>query len=84
MGFRRLEAYEGLARVLLKSGDKGSMGEALRVSEWVKSQVLLEMLATREVRGKSAEDEAVLRQDRGHQRGLMEVRKQIEVLEEMG
>jgi CHAT domain-containing protein len=79
-----LESYEGLARVLLKLGDKESMGEALRVSERVKSRVLLEMLATREVRGKSVEDEAVLRQDREHQRGLMEVRKQIEVLGEMG
>ena len=84
LGFSRLEAYEGLARVLLKLGDKESMGEALRVSERVKSRVLLEMLATREVRGKSAEDEAVLRQDREHQRELMEVRKQIEVLGEMG
>jgi len=84
LGFIRLEAYEGLARVLLKLGDKDSMGEALRVSERVKSRVLLEMLATREVRGKSVEDEAVLRQDRDHQRGLMEVRKQMEVLGEMG
>ena len=84
LGFSRLEAYEGLARVLLKLGDGESIGEALRVSERVKSRVLLEMLATREVRGKSAEDEAVLRQDREHQRGLTEVRKQIEVLGEMG
>jgi CHAT domain-containing protein/tetratricopeptide (TPR) repeat protein len=84
LGFSRLEGYEGLARVLLKLGDRESMGEALRVSERVKSRVLLEMLATREVRGKSVEDEAVLQQDREHQRGLMEVRKQIEVLEEMG
>jgi len=84
LGFSRLEAYEGLARVLLKSGDKESMAEALRVSERVKSRVLLEMLATREVRGKSVEDEAILRQDREYQRGLMEVRKQIEVLGEMG
>ena len=84
LGFSLLEAYEGLARVLLKLGDKESMGEALRVSERVKSRVLLEMLATREVRGKDAEDEAVLQKDREHQRGLMEVRKQIEVLGEMG
>jgi CHAT domain-containing protein/tetratricopeptide (TPR) repeat protein len=83
LGFSRLEAYEGLARVLLKLGDKESMGEALRVSERVKSRVLLEMLATREVRGKTPEDEALLRQDREHQRGLMEVRKRIEILGEM-
>jgi len=84
LGFSRLEAYEGLARVLLKLGDKESVGEALRVSERVKSRVLLEMLATREVRGKTAEDETVLKQDREYQRGLTEIRKQIEVLGEMG
>jgi CHAT domain-containing protein/tetratricopeptide (TPR) repeat protein len=80
VGFTRLEAYEGLARVLLKSTDRESVGKALQVSERVKSRVFLEMLATREVWGKSAEDEAVLRQDREHQQGLMAVRRQIDVL----
>jgi len=79
-GFTRIEAYEGLIRVYLKERKKGYESASLSIAERVKGRLFLEMLATREIRGRTPEDEAVLQKDREFQRSLLPLRKQLEVL----
>jgi CHAT domain-containing protein len=80
-GFTRIEAYEGLVRVLIQEKGKGYEKASLTIAESVKGRLFLEMLATREIRGQTKEDEAVLKKDREYQRALMSFRKQLEVME---
>jgi CHAT domain-containing protein/Tfp pilus assembly protein PilF len=80
-GFSRLEPYEGMVRVILKERGIDSGKDSLTIAERVKGRVFLEMLATRQLRGKSKEDEAVLKKDREFQELLLSLRKKIEVKE---
>lgn len=80
-GFARIEAYEGLVRVLIHEKGKGYEKASFTVAESVKGRLFLEMLATREIRGRTKEDEGVIQKDREFQRALMSLRKQLEVVE---
>lgn len=82
--FSRLEPYEGMIRVLLKEKEEGYEKESLRYAEQVKSRVLLEMLTASGIRGESKVEQKILDQERGFQQRLAALRKQIEVLAELG
>ena len=81
IGFTRIEAYEGLVRVLIHEKGKGYEKASFTVAESVKGRLFLEMLATREIRGRTKEDDNILKKDREFQRALMSLRKQLEVME---
>jgi len=82
-GFSRMDAYEGMIRVIWKEKRKGYEAEALRYCERVKSRVLLEMLATRGVKGRDAADEKIMARDREFQRKLISLRKLEKTLDEL-
>jgi CHAT domain-containing protein len=67
--------------VILKERGKEAGKDSLTIAERVKGRVFLEMLATRQLRGKTKEDEAVLKKDREFQEALLSLRKKIEVME---
>ncbi|MCX5814083.1 MAG: tetratricopeptide repeat-containing protein, partial [Proteobacteria bacterium] len=77
-GFTRMDAYEGLIRVLVKEKSQGYGKESFVVAEKVKGRLFLEMLATREAKGKTREDETVLKKDMEYQWELMRLHKQLE------
>lgn len=78
--------YEDIIRLLLKmqQREKGKSydKEALQYVERVKSRTFLEMLATRQVKGRDREDENILRKDREFQQELMSFRKRLNTMEE--
>ncbi|MDP6180607.1 MAG: tetratricopeptide repeat protein, partial [Desulfatiglandales bacterium] len=51
IGFSRLDAYEGMVRVIIKGKKRGYQREALQVAERMKSRTLLEMLAAKGASG---------------------------------
>jgi CHAT domain-containing protein/Flp pilus assembly protein TadD len=73
--FSRLEAYEGMIRVLFKEKKTGYALEALNCFERAKARLFLEMLTTRSLRGKSATDQQILQQDKEFQVKLMSLQK---------
>ena len=83
-GFRRIEPYEGMVRVLLKEKALGCEAQALWYAERAKSRILQEMLAVRELGGATVEDKRIFEKDREYQRQLIVLNKRIEVLQGMG
>ncbi len=83
-GFSRLDAYEGLIRVLMKEKQKGYEKEALYCSERAKSRVFLEMLATRGVRGRTEADQKTLSRDHEFQVKLRSLNKLVDNLQQPG
>ena len=81
--FKRLDAYEGLIRTLIKQKKNGYAARALQVAERVKSRTLLEQLAARGAAGANREDAATLKKDRQFQQKLTMLYKQIEVLDKL-
>ena len=84
VGFRRLEPYEGMVRVLLKEGASGCEKEALRYAEQVKSRLFLEQLAAKGAKGKTEKDNDILTKDRKFQQEIAVLRKRISTLEGLG
>jgi len=76
-GFSRLDAYEGMVRVLLKERKPGYEKEALKCFERAKARLFLEMLATRSLRGRSETDEKTLLKDKEFQVRLTSLQKLI-------
>jgi CHAT domain-containing protein len=70
-----------MVRVILKERGKDAGKESITIAERVKGRIFLEMLAARQLRGKTKEDEAVLKKDREFQELLPSLRKKIEVME---
>ena len=83
LNFKRLDAYEGLIRTLIKLKDKDSAVRSLQVAERVKSRTLLEQLAARGARGVSREDGVTLKKDREFQQNISMLYKQLEVLDKL-
>jgi tetratricopeptide (TPR) repeat protein len=83
-GFSRMDAYEGMVRVIWKEKKKGYEAEAFQCCERVKSRKFLEMLATKGVRGKDAADEKIMAGDREFQRRLNTHRKLLKTLGNLG
>jgi hypothetical protein len=68
----------------LREKQKGYEKEALRICERVKARVFVEMLATRDARGRSEPDQKVLSRDREFQVKLTALQKQVATLKLLG
>ncbi len=82
-GFFRLEPYEGMLRVIFKEKKKGYEKEAFQMAERVKGRIFLEMLATRQLKGKTKQDDDVLQEEKSYQRELATLQKRIEIQEDL-
>ena len=83
-GFSRLDAYEGMVRVIIKEKKRGYQKEALLYAERVKSRTLLEMLAARGARGVGKKGREVLARDRRFQQEITMLRKRVSILTDLG
>ena len=82
--FSRLDAYEGMVRVIIKEKKRGYQKEALLYAERVKSRTLLEMLAAKGAKGVSNKDREVLARDRKFQQEIAMLRKRQDILAGLG
>ncbi len=82
--FSRLDAYEGVVRVIINEKKKGYQREALLYAERVKSRTLLEILAAKAARGVGSKDREVLVKDRQFQQEIFMQRKRLSKLQELG
>ena len=83
-GFRRLDAYEGIIRILMKRKQGGYERKSLHYAEMVKSRTFLEMLAAKQVQGLGDVHRGVLQRDRHFQKGISELRKRLMELQARG
>lgn len=74
-GFTRLDAYEGMVRVIIKEKKADYQKESLLYAEMVKSRTFLEMLATKQATGIGKYDQEILTKDREVQRKISLQRK---------
>ena len=74
-GFTRLDAYEGMVRVIIKEKRGNYQQESLLYAEMVKSRTFLEMLAAKQAKGVGTYDQYVLKRDRDFQRKISFYRK---------
>ncbi|MEI9478710.1 MAG: CHAT domain-containing tetratricopeptide repeat protein [Deltaproteobacteria bacterium] len=79
--FSRLDPYEGMVRVILKEGGKRTGNDSFTVAESVKGRLFLEMLAARQIRGKTVRDETLLKKEKDLREKLLVLRKRIEIQE---
>jgi len=82
--FSRLDAYEGMVRVIIKEKKKGYQKEALLYAERVKSRTLLEMLAARGAKGVGKKGREVLARDRRFQQEIAMLRKRVSIITDLG
>lgn len=82
--FSRLDAYEGMVRVIIKEKKPSYEKAALLYAERVKSRTLLEMLAAKGAKGVSKKDQEVLGKDRKFQQEIAILRKRQDVLTGLG
>ena len=83
-GFSRLDAYEGMVRVIIKEKKKGYQKEALLYAERVKSRTLLEMLAAKGAKGVGKKSREILSRDRRFQKEISALRKRLSILTNLG
>jgi len=83
-GLSRLDAYEGMVRVILKEKKQGYQKEALLYAEMVKARTLLEMLAARSIRGIGTKDQEILSKDRQYQGEISMLKEKLSELEGFG
>ena len=69
-GFTRLDAYEGMVRVIIKEKKSDYQKESLLYAEMVKSRTFLEMLAVKQAKGVGKYDQDILTTDREFQRKI--------------
>jgi CHAT domain-containing protein/Tfp pilus assembly protein PilF len=82
--FSRLDAYEGMVRIILKEKRSGYQKESLLYAERVKSRGLLEMLAARGATGNKELDSKVLAKDRQFQQDIAMMKRQVSILIDLG
>jgi CHAT domain-containing protein len=82
--FFRLDAYEGMVRVIIKEKKSGYEKAALLYAERVKSRTLLEMLAAKGAKGVSKKDREILARDRKFQQEIAMLRKRQDILAGLG
>jgi CHAT domain-containing protein/Tfp pilus assembly protein PilF len=82
--FSRLDAYEGMVRVIIKEKKPGYKEESFLYVERVKSRTLLEMLATKGVSGVGKNSREVLAKDRRFQQKKTVLRKRLSILTNLG
>ncbi|MDY6988912.1 MAG: tetratricopeptide repeat protein [Thermodesulfobacteriota bacterium] len=82
--FTRMDAYEGMVRVILKARGTMYEDEALHYAERVKSRTLLEMLAARSPEARGKEDSTILSKDHQFQRDIVIQNKKLSKLIELG
>ena len=63
LSFRRIDAYEGIIRVIINQKKKGYKKEAFMYFEKLKSRTFLEMLTAKRSEGFAKEDEAIFTKD---------------------
>ena len=83
-GFTRLDAYEGMVRVLIKEKSEDYQKKSLLYAEMVKSRTFLEMLAAKQVKGVGKYDQDILTTDREFQRKISFHRKILAECENAG
>jgi len=79
-GIFRVDAYEGIVRVIVKEKKKGFARDALQYAERVKSRTLHEMLAARNIKGVQKADMEILEKDRQFQIKSAKLRKRLSIL----
>jgi CHAT domain-containing protein/Tfp pilus assembly protein PilF len=84
INFSRLDAYEGMARVIIKEKKPGYEKASLLYAERVKSRTLLEMLAVKGAKGVSKKDREILARDRKFQQEIAMLRKRQDILASLG
>ncbi|MFH1077427.1 MAG: tetratricopeptide repeat protein, partial [Pseudomonadota bacterium] len=82
--FSRLDAYEGMVRVIIKEKKPSYEKAALLYAERVKSRTLLEMLAAKGAKGVSKNDQEILGKDRKFQQEIAMLRKRQDILTGLG
>ena len=82
--FSRLDAYEGMVRVIIKEKKQGYREESFLYAERVKSRTLLEILAIKGVSGVDKKDRDVLAKDRRFQQEITTLRKRLHILTNLG
>ena len=82
--FTRLDAYEGMVRVIIKEKKSRYQKEALLYAESVKSRTFLEILAAKGAKGTGKTDQEILKKDRRFQMDITVKKKRIAKLEELG
>jgi len=70
LGFKRMDAYDGIIRLLFKGKKEGYEKESFSYVESVKSRTLLEMLSGKKPQNFSKEDAFILSQDQSYQRRI--------------
>ncbi|MCD4676237.1 MAG: CHAT domain-containing protein, partial [Desulfobacula sp.] len=70
LGFKRIDAYEGIIRVIIKQKNMGYEKRAFLHIEKLKSRTFLEMLTAKDSKGFAKEDNAIFTKDRWFQRQL--------------
>ncbi|MCP4350126.1 MAG: tetratricopeptide repeat protein [Desulfobacterales bacterium] len=75
--FSRLDAYEGMIRVIIREKKRGYQKESFLYTERVKSRTLLEMLAARSAKGINKKDGEILAKDRQFQQEITKLKKKI-------
>ena len=82
--FSRLDAFEGMVRVIIKEKKRGYQKEALLYAEKVKSRTLLEMLSFKGVKGIAKNDREILTKDRQFQQEIFTKKKRLSKLLDLG
>ena len=82
--FKRLDAYEGMMRVLLKENGPNAQIQALRYAEMIKSRIFFEMLVSHGLKSTKPEDEKVLEREREYQHKIGLLQKRMEIIRKPG
>jgi len=83
-GFTRLDAYEGMVRLIVKQQPEDAAKQALGYAEQVKSRTLLELLAEKGGEGLAESDQGVYRQDQAYQQRIKSLKEQIQAIRKYG
>ncbi|MCP4350124.1 MAG: tetratricopeptide repeat protein [Desulfobacterales bacterium] len=81
--FSRLDAYEGMIRVIIRERNIGYQKESFLYAEKVKSRTLLELLAAKGAKGTEKKDSDILARDRRFQQEITMLKKRVSVLTEL-
>jgi len=82
--FKRLDAYEGMMRVLLQEKGPDAQIQTLRYAEMIKSRIFFEMLVSHGLKSTKPEDEKVLEREREYQHKIGLLQKRIEIIHKPG
>ncbi|MCP4350132.1 MAG: tetratricopeptide repeat protein [Desulfobacterales bacterium] len=84
VNFTRLDAYEGMVRVVIREKKRGYQKESLLYAEKVKSRTLLEILTAKNTKGIEKNNREIFAKDRRFQQEIDMLKKRMSVLTELG